>query len=72
MKKIFSIFMSIVMLISITAFLDISANAQVLTGNCGENGSNVTYSLDTSIGVLTISGTGKMYDYYSSVSDVPW
>ena len=30
------------------------------TGSCGDN---VTYSLDTETGVLTISGTGKMKDY---------
>ena len=32
------------------------------SGNCGANGSNVTWKL-TSDGTLTISGTGKMYDY---------
>lgn len=34
--------------------------ASVHTGSCGPN---VTYSLDTTTGVLTISGTGAMYDY---------
>ena len=32
----------------------------ITSGKCGEN---VIYSLDTSTGVLTISGTGHMYDY---------
>ena len=68
MKKIVSIFLSIVMLISITAGLEMTANAKELTGDCGVN---VKYKLDTSTGVLTISGTGKMYDYlYGSVA--PW
>ncbi|MCD7767890.1 MAG: dockerin type I domain-containing protein [Oscillospiraceae bacterium] len=38
------------------------------TGTCGEN---VIWTLDTSTGVLTISGEGEMEDYSSS-SDVPW
>ena len=33
--------------------------ATVASGNCGRNGSNVTWSLDSS-GTLTISGTGEM------------
>ena len=68
MKKIVSIFLSIVMLISITAGLEMTANAKELTGDCGVN---VKYKLDTSTGVLTIFGTGKMKDYlYGSVA--PW
>ena len=53
------------MLLSIVSVVDFSAYADVETGKCG---GNVTYSLDTSTGVLTISGTGKMtdYSYYSS------
>ncbi len=56
------------MLFSITAGLDLTAYAQTLTGSCGEN---VTYTLDTDSGLLTISGTGPMTDY-SSLSSVPW
>ena len=65
MKKIVSIFLSLAMLLSIVSVVDFSAYADVETGKCG---GNVTYSLDTSTGVLTISGTGKMtdYSYYSS------
>ncbi len=73
MKKILSLFMSMVMLISLTAGLDLIANAEVLTGNCGAEGvgSNVTYSLNTSTGVLTISGRGQMDDY-SYFGNAPW
>ena len=65
MKKIVSIFLSLAMLLTITSGLNLTAYADVQTGKCGKN---VTYSLDTSTGVLTISGTGKMtdYSYYSS------
>jgi len=39
------------------------------SGNCGANGSNVTWKL-TSDGTLTINGTGKMADY--EWSGAPW
>jgi hypothetical protein len=42
----------------------------VYSGDCSASGSNVTWSLDTSTGVLAISGTGKMRDY--SGSSAPW
>ena len=48
------------MLLSIVSVVDFSAYASVKTGKCGDN---VTYSLDTETGVLTISGTGNMRDY---------
>jgi len=38
-------------------------NAKIVTGDCGENGNNCTYSFDTETGILTISGNGKMQDY---------
>lgn len=60
MKKIISLFLSLVMLFSLTVGLDLTVYANVVTGKCGDN---VTYSLDTSTGVLTISGTGNMYNY---------
>ena len=55
------------MLLSIVSVVDFSAFADVQTGSCGDN---VTYSLDTETGVLTISGTGKMTDY--SAEDCPF
>ena len=58
MKKVISLFLSIAMLLSIVSVVDFSAYASVETGKCGDN---VTYSLDTSTGVLTISGTGNIY-----------
>jgi hypothetical protein len=42
--------------------------AETLTGGCGDN---LTWSLDTKSGVLTISGTGAMADYYD-VGGAPW
>ena len=61
MKKIISLLLSLTMLLSIVSVVDFSAYADTLTtGKCGKN---VTYSLDTSTGVLTISGTGDMENY---------
>ena len=60
MKKVISLLLSLTMLLSIVSVVDFSAYAYVETGKCGDN---LTYSLDTSKGVLTISGTGKMTDY---------
>ena len=58
MKKVISLFLSLAMLLSIVSVVDFSAYADVQRGSCGDN---VTYSLDTETGVLTISGTGDMY-----------
>ena len=68
MKKVISLVLSLAMLLSIVSVVDFSAYADVQTGKLGDN---ITYSLDTSTGVLTISGTGKMTDYYS-VYDSPF
>ena len=40
------------------------------SGNCGAQGDNVKWSLDSD-GVLTISGKGEMVDYYGSL-EPPW
>ena len=62
MKKIISLLMSLTMLLSIVSVVDLSAYADTLTtGKCGDN---VAYSFDAETGVLTISGMGKMTDYY--------
>lgn len=38
-------------------------HAEIITGECGENGDNVTYTWDTETGVLEISGIGNMKDW---------
>jgi len=58
--------LSLLFLICILSALNI--NATVFSGSCG---TNVRYSLDTSTGLLSITGTGAMKDY-SSYSSVPW
>ena len=65
MKKVISLFLSVAMLLSIVSVVDFSAFADVKTGKCGEN---VSYSLDTSTGILTIYGSGKMNNYLVDVT----
>jgi len=60
--------LSLLFLICILSALNI--NATVYSGSCG---TNVRYSLDTSTGVLKITGTGAMTNYSpSSSSFAPW
>ena len=84
MKKALSVFLALIMVFSAVPFTDLSeyirgidfsflapkASAASNSGPCGDN---VNWSLDTKTGVLTISGSGAMYDYspYSS-SESPW
>jgi len=57
---------SLLFLICILSALSI--NATVYSGSCG---TNVRYSLDTSTGLLSITGTGAMNNYSYS-SSAPW
>ena len=46
----------------------LSLSAETYSGTCGDN---LTWTLDTESGILTISGTGAMTNYTSS-DNVPW
>lgn len=59
------------LLFVISLFMSLTSNAEVLSGNCGKNGDNLTWTLDTESGLLKIKGTGEMKDY-SSYKSVPW
>lgn len=43
----------------------------VVSGECGEDGDNLTWTLNMNTGVLTISGVGEM-DFYSLAQETPW
>ena len=60
MKKLSFLFVCLISVLNISA--------EVYSGSCGEN---VSYSLDTETGVLSITGTGAMRDYISP-NDIPW
>ncbi len=67
LKKILPIALLLVLLLC----CGISASAEVVSGDCGAEGNNVTYTLDTDTGALEISGAGVMTDYLYG-SQVPW
>ncbi|MCH5188257.1 MAG: leucine-rich repeat domain-containing protein [Oscillospiraceae bacterium] len=62
----------IALIFTLTALLCISARAETVGGNCGENGgSNVKWELNTETGELRVFGEGLMADYWSH-SMAPW
>ena len=68
MKKLLSIIIAILMIV--TAGPMAFAADVVKSGNCGANGGNVKWTLDSD-GTLTISGTGDMATY-ATLTDRPW
>ncbi|MBR6917296.1 MAG: leucine-rich repeat protein [Clostridia bacterium] len=70
MKKLISIVIVAVMVFA-TFSAAIHVGAETLSGTCG---ANITWSLDTDSGVLTISGTGEMYNYTvnEGIISAPW
>ena len=68
-KKALSLIICFIVLISTLAATGMTLSAASYSGKCGDN---LTWSLDTSTGVLNITGTGDMRDYsYSSYSRSP-
>lgn len=52
---------------------DKSSRSSVVSGDCGKEGSDVTWSYDTEGRNLTISGSGEMQDYGNSGNgNAPW
>ena len=60
-KKLFAVLLALSMALSLAA--GVSAE-EAMSGSCGEN---AVWSFDTATGTLTISGTGSMMDYWTSV-----
>ncbi len=61
MKKLLAILVAILMIVTTVPFA--FAADVVESGNCGANGDNLTWSLDSD-GVLTISGEGEMQEIF--------
>ena len=57
------------LLVGLILLLSLSLFAETYSGTCG---TNLTWTLDTESGILTISGTGAMTNYITSYSNVPW
>ncbi|MBQ9492870.1 MAG: leucine-rich repeat protein [Oscillibacter sp.] len=70
MKK--KLFVPLLILAALIGLLTAPATAATVlaSGECGAQGNAVTWTLDRD-GLLTVSGTGAMYDY-SNAEDVPW
>ena len=49
----------------------VTVQAEIVSGECGAEGANVTWKLDTETNVLEISGTGAMADF-KSYDKIPW
>ena len=69
-KRLLSFVLAVLMIASLLPATALAADI-VDSGTCGAegDGSNLTWTLDSD-GVLTISGSGDMYDY--SLSGAPW
>ena len=81
-KRILSVLLVVVMIVgsaplsgfagldlpNLADLFTLKADAEAYSGKCGDN---LTWSLDTDTGVLTISGTGDMYDWYNGYN-APW
>ena len=72
-KRILSLILALAMLCALLPQAALTASAEVYSGSCGAegDGSNLTWSLDTTTGLLTISGSGEMAVYTYS-NPAPW
>ena len=71
LKKTLSIIIAILMIVTMIPFTPIAFAADVVkSGNCGANGGNVKWTLDSD-GTFTISGTGDMATY-ATLAKRPW
>lgn len=68
MKKVLSVLLSVMLVFGMLPFA-LAAGEIVAAGECGDQGDNVTWTLDAD-GVLTLGGTGAMKDYIWNGS--PW
>ena len=73
MKKVNKILSVILAFLMVVTIIPLTASAATYSGACGDD---VTWTYNTSTYILTISGTGAMYDYYYSRQDEvdtrPW
>ena len=79
MKTIWKKALAVLLVLILTAgiapaanWLAVIAAAESVSGSCGANGGNLSWSLDTDTGVLIVSGTGDMADYDDEDNLPPW
>lgn len=80
-KKWLSLALCLALLCALLPPISLTARAEIYSGFCGAEkepwgppGENMTWTLDTETGVLTIEGTGGMYNYWfeGSGPSAPW
>lgn len=69
MKRIFAIAMVVILFFLSIPILRMQVSAEIYSGECGIDGDNLTWTLDTSSGVLTIIGDGAMAEFEDGA---PW
>jgi len=62
-KKIIKNLLLIAAMFVMCFAMSMTASAETITGECGAEGDNVTWTLDIEVGSLVINGTGAMKDY---------
>lgn len=67
-RRLIAIMLMVCLLLSLLPTMALAATTTVASGYCGEDGTNLRWSLDSS-GNLTISGTGRMKNGYISYED---
>ncbi len=82
LTKCLSLVLSLALLLTLLPSLALTAHAEVYSGYCGNesyygddgewhNGENLTWTLDTNTGALTIEGSGAMSEF-GWYENVPW
>lgn len=75
-KRIWSMVLALAILLTmmpVSALAGDTPEEPATSGNCGENGDNVTWNFSYDTGILTIDGTGEMNDYSTLAhNSTPW
>ena len=69
-KRAFSLLLAFALLCTLLPQVALLASAATYSGTCGAQGDNLTWTLDTETGVLTIEGSGAMAVF--EVESAPW
>lgn len=68
-KRFLEVLLTLVMVVSLLSGFTLTTSAEETSGSCGEN---VTWEYNTDTKTLTISGSGAMYNTYTSTNLPPW
>jgi len=71
-KRMLSVLLAFALLCTMLPQLAFFANATFYSGSCGAQGDNLTWTLDTETGLLTIEGSGGMADWNPINPLPPW